>query len=246
MVSANIGSSAIPASGQSLSYPVTRKSDQVDNYHGTEVADPYRWLEDDKSAETSAWVKAENEVTFAYLNKIPCRAQVKNRLQELYNYTKYSAPFRRGDAYFFFKNDGLQNQSVLYCQNGMDGAPEMLLDPNKFSEDGTSRLGIFAISKDGRFLAYGISSGGSDWQDLRVMEIASRKVLPDDLKWIKVSAPTSIPLCSSTSASRQNTDRSWAKYRSGSRMSPCSIAPMSHRSSPNEIPISDHLRWSQS
>jgi prolyl oligopeptidase len=187
MVSANMGSSASPASGQSLGYPVARKSDQVDNYHGSEVADPYRWLEDDKSPETSAWVKAENEVTFAYLNKIPYRVQVKNRLQELYNYTKYSSPFRRGDAYFFFKNDGLQNQSVLYAQNGMDGTPEMLLDPNKFSEDGTSRLGIFAISKDGRFLAYGISSGGSDWQELHVMEIASRKVLPDDLKWIKVS-----------------------------------------------------------
>jgi prolyl oligopeptidase len=117
IVSANIGVSAIPAAGQSLNYPVTRKSDQVDDYHGTRVADPYRWLEDDNSAETLAWVQAENEVTFAYLNKIPYRAQVKHRLEELFNYAKYTSPFRRGDAYFFFKNDGLQNQNVLYIQS---------------------------------------------------------------------------------------------------------------------------------
>jgi prolyl oligopeptidase len=188
IVSANIGFFAAPLTGQSFRYPVTRKSDQMDDYHGTRVADPYRWLEDDNSPETLAWVKAENEVTFAFLSKIPYRAQVKNRLQELYNYAKYSSPFRRGDAYFFFKNDGLQNQSVLYAQNGLDGAPEMLLDPNKFSEDGTSRLGIYAISKDGRYLAYGISTGGSDWQELHIMDIGSRKVLLDDLKWIKASA----------------------------------------------------------
>jgi prolyl oligopeptidase len=187
IVSANIGVSTIPAAGQSLNYPVTRKSDQVDDYHGTRVADPYRWLEDDNSAETLAWVQAENEVTFAYLNKISYRAQVKHRLEELFNYAKYTSPFRRGDAYFFFKNDGLQNQNVLYIQNRLDAAPEMLLDPNKFSEDGTSRLGIFDISKDGRYIAYGISTGGSDWQEIHVMEITSRKALPDTLKWIKAS-----------------------------------------------------------
>ncbi len=175
------------ASAQSLNYPNARKSDQLDDYHGTKVADPYRWLEDDNSAETGAWVKAENEVTFAYLDKIPYRMQVRHRLQELYNYAKFSSPFRRGGAYFFFKNDGLQNQNVLYSQNGLDAAPELLLDPNKFSQDGTSRLGIFAISKDGRYLAYGISTGGSDWQQIRVMEIASRKVLDDKLEWIKAS-----------------------------------------------------------
>jgi prolyl oligopeptidase len=188
IMSTNIGISALPALGQSLSYPVTRKSDQVDDYHGTKVADPYRWLEDDNSPETLVWVKAENDVTFAYLDKIPYRMQVKHRVEELYNYAKYTSPFRRGDAYFFFKNDGLQNQNVLYAQNGLDAAPELLLDPNKFSVDGTSRLGVFAVSKDGRYIAYGISTGGSDWQELHVMEIASRKVLPDDLKWIKASA----------------------------------------------------------
>jgi prolyl oligopeptidase len=176
-----------PVSAQKLAYPQTRKSDQVDDYHGTKVADPYRWLEDDNSAETAAWVKAENEVTFGYLEKIPYRAKVKQRLEQLYNYPKYSAPFRRGGDYFLFKNDGLQNQNVIYAQKGMDGAPEVLLDPNKFSADGTSRLGIFDVSKDGRYTGYGISIGGSDWQEAHVMETATRKVLADDLKWIKAS-----------------------------------------------------------
>lgn len=174
-------------SGQSLNYPNTRKSDQVDDYHGVKVADPYRWLEDDNSAETGAWVKAENEVTFAYLNKIPYRAQVKTRLEQLYNYTRYTPPVHRGDYLIFSKNDGLQNQNVLYVQKGLEGAPELLLDPNKFSADGTTRLAFYEPSWDGRYMAYGTSPGGSDWEEGRVMEIATRKVLPDDLKWIKVS-----------------------------------------------------------
>ena len=175
------------ASAQHWNYPDTRRSDQVDDYHGVKVADPYRWLEDDNSAETTAWVTAENLVTFAYLDKISYRAQVKHRLQELYNYAKFSSPFRRGGSYFFFKNDGLQNQNVLYIQSDLQSTPELLLDPNKFSQDGTSRLGVYAVSKDGRYLAYGISTGGSDWQEIHVMEVASRKMLADDLKWIKAS-----------------------------------------------------------
>jgi prolyl oligopeptidase len=175
------------AFAQTMNYPNTRKSDQVDDYHGVKVADPYRWLEDDHSAETASWVAAENEVTFAYLNKIPYRAQVKKRLEELFNYPKYTSPVRRGDYYFYSKNDGLQNQNVLYIQKGLDGAPEVLIDPNKFSEDGTSRLGIFDVSKDGRFLAYGISSGGSDWQEVHVLEATAHRTLPEILKWVKVS-----------------------------------------------------------
>jgi prolyl oligopeptidase len=175
------------AFGQSLNYPNTRKSDQADDYHGVKVADPYRWLEDDNSAETGEWVKAENEVTFAYLNKIPYRAQVKQRLEQLYNYTRYTPPIHRGEYYIFSKNDGLQNQNVLYVQTGLEGTPEVLLDPNKFSEDGTTRLGFAETSWDGRYMAYGMSSGGSDWEEARVLEIATRKVLPDDLKWIKAS-----------------------------------------------------------
>src|SRR3974390_1609693 len=130
------------ASAQSLSYPNPRKSDQVDDYHGVRVSDPYRWLEDDNSAETAEWVKAENEVTFGYLAKIPYREQVKHRLEQLYNYTRYTPPIHRGDYYIFSKNDGLQNQNVLYVQKGLEVVPEVLLDPNKFSADGTTRLGF--------------------------------------------------------------------------------------------------------
>jgi len=177
------------AIGASLtfSYPKTRHSDQVDEYHGVKVADPYRWLEDDTSTEVQRWVRDENEVTHAYFERIPYRAQIKERLTRLVNYPKYSAPVRRGEMYFFTKNDGLQNQSVWYMQKGLDGTPEVLLDPNTFSKDGTTRLGGTAISKDGKYLVYGVSQGGSDWTDAHVMEIATRKVLPETLNWIKVS-----------------------------------------------------------
>src|SRR5215468_4717550 len=173
--------------GQSLDYPQTRKDDQVDDYHGTKVADPYRWLEDDNSAETAKWVEEENKITFGYLEKIPFRAKIRERLERLYNYPKIGSPFRKGDLYFFSKNDGLQNQSVLYVQKGLDGNPEVLIDPNKWSEDGTARLSAFALSKDGKYAAYGVSLSGSDWQEYHVMEVASRRVLPDRLKWVKVS-----------------------------------------------------------
>ena len=171
--------------GQALEYPQTRKDNQVDDYFGTKVADPYRWLEDDNSAETAKWVEAENKVTFVYLEKIPYRAQVKSRLEQLFNYPKYTAPFRRGEYLFFSKNEGLQNQNIEYVQKGLEGAPEVLLDPNQFSADGTSRLINFDVSSDGRFAAYGISVGGSDWLEIHVLEVATKKVLPDDLKWIK-------------------------------------------------------------
>src|SRR5580704_559131 len=172
---------------QGLDYPQTRKDNQVDDYHGVKVADPYRWLEDDNSAETAKWVEAENKVTFGYLDKIPYRSSVKARLEKLYNYPKYGSPTRRGEYFFFSKNDGLQNQSVYYVQKGLDGAPELLIDPNKFSKDGTSQLAGFVLSKDGKYLAYAISEGGSDWHEVHVMEVATRKVLPDVLNWVKVS-----------------------------------------------------------
>ena len=136
---------ATPARAQKLQYPDTKRGDQVDTYFGTQVADPYRWLEEENAPETKAWVTAENKVTFGYLEQIPFRAQVKARLEKLYNYEKYGAPFRRGDYYLFSKNTGLQNQSVIYVQKGLDGAPEVLLDPNKFSADGTSRLAGLAL-----------------------------------------------------------------------------------------------------
>jgi prolyl oligopeptidase len=177
----------LAASAQKPAYPQTKKVDHVDTYHGVKVPDPYRWLENDNSPETARWVEEQNKVTFAYLEQIPYRAKIKERLEQLFNYPKYSAPFRRGEYFFFSKNDGLQNQSVLYVQKGLDGPPEVLLDPNKFSEDGTSRLGAFSLSKTGKYAVYGISVGGSDWQDYFVMEVATRKKLPDHLRWIKVS-----------------------------------------------------------
>ena len=175
------------ALAQSLQYPMARKTEQTDTYHGVKVSDPYRWLEDDRSEEVAGWVKAENEVTFAYLDKIPYRAQVMKRLEQVYNYPKYGQPFRRGKFYFFSKNDGLQNQSVFYVQEGLDGKPDLLVDPNKFSADGTSRLHALTVSRDGQYCAYAVSTGGSDWEEAHVMEVGSRKVLADDLKWLKFS-----------------------------------------------------------
>ncbi len=175
------------AIAQKLQYPQTKKVDHTDNYHGTKVADPYRWLENDNSAETAQWVEAENKVTFAYLEKIPYRLRVKERLEQLYNYPKIGAPSRKSEYYFFSKNSGLQNQSVLYIQKGLDGAPEVLIDPNKWSADGTVRLGTFSLSKDARYAVVGVSRSGSDWQEYQVMEIATKKMLPDLIKWVKVS-----------------------------------------------------------
>ena len=170
-----------------LAYPETKKTDHTDVYFGVTVADPYRWLEDDNSPEVAHWVEEENKVTFAYLEKIPYRQQLKERLAKLFNYPRYTAPSRRGEWFFFTKNDGLQNQRVHYIQRGLDGPPEVLIDPNKLSADGTSRLGAFSLSKDGKYVAYGISQGGSDWNDIYVMEVAAKKTLPDHLQWIKAS-----------------------------------------------------------
>ncbi len=177
----------ISASAQKLHYPPAKKVDQVDAYFGVNVADPYRWMEDETSQERTAWIDAQNKVTFGYLEKIPYRQQIRQRLEKLFNYPKYSAPFRKGEYFFFSKNDGLQNQSVFYMQKGLDGTPEVLLDPNKFSADGTTRLGAFALSKDGTFAVYGISRGGSDWQEYCTMDMTTKKTMPDTLKWVKVS-----------------------------------------------------------
>ena len=172
---------------QTLRYPDTRQVDQVDTYFGVKVADPYRWLEDETSADTARWVEAENTVTFAYLDAIPFRTRLKDRLTKLYNYPRFGAPYRRGDYFFFSKNDGLQNQSVIYMQKGLSAAPEVLLDPNAFSAEGTTQLATLALSKTARYAAYCKSTGGSDWHDCYVMDVASRKTLPDELKWVKVS-----------------------------------------------------------
>ncbi|MGB7058717.1 MAG: prolyl oligopeptidase family serine peptidase [Geitlerinemataceae cyanobacterium] len=170
-----------------FSYPETRKIDRVDEYHGVTVADPYRWLEDPDSDETKAWVDAQNRVTFGYLEQIPQRDRLKERITQLWNYEKYSTPFKEGNRYFYFKNDGLQNQSVLYVLPSLDGEPRVLLDPNTLSEDGTVALSSYAISEDGNFLAYGLSSSGSDWQEWKVRDIETGEDLADRLQWIKFS-----------------------------------------------------------
>ncbi|MBD2742160.1 prolyl oligopeptidase family serine peptidase [Coleofasciculus sp. FACHB-1120] len=172
---------------KALTYPTSQKVDQVDDYHGTKVADPYRWLEDPDSDETKAWVEAQNQVTFSYLNEIPVREKIKQRLTELWDYEKYSLPFKEGDRYFYFKNDGLQNQSVLYTLTSLDAEPKVLLDPNKLSEDGTIALSGIAISEDGNLMAYGLSTSGSDWQEWKVRDVKTGEDLSDHLKWIKFS-----------------------------------------------------------
>lgn len=181
--------SALPDYGnaQDIRYPETRKQEHFDEYHGTKVADPYRWLEDDRSEETAAWVKAQNEVTFGYLNKIPFREKIFADLEKAYNYPKYSAPRKKGAYFYFYKNDGLQNQAVLYRQNGLNGEPEFVLDPNKLSPDGTTRLTVFSLSKDGSYAVLGFSKGGSDWQDYQVMDMKTLSILADKVEWVKVS-----------------------------------------------------------
>jgi prolyl oligopeptidase len=166
-------------------YPVTQKGTQVDDYFGTKVADPYRWLEDDQSPEVKKWVEAENKVTFAYLDKIPFREEIRERLKAIYNTPRYTAPTKAGEYYFFSKNDGLQNQSVIYVQKGLGGTPEVFLDPNQMSPDGTVRVGLIGFSKNDRYVAYSRSEAGSDWQEVRVMDIASKKELGDQLRWVK-------------------------------------------------------------
>ncbi|MBE0641487.1 MAG: S9 family peptidase, partial [Bacteroidales bacterium] len=170
-----------------LAYPVTAKVDTVDLYFGTEVPDPFRWLENDTSAETGAWVKAQNELTYAYLEKIPFRNKIKERLTELWDYPKQSTPFKRGERYFYFANDGIQNQDVLFTMTSLDAEPIVLLDPNTMSEDGTVALSDLEVSKDGKYLAYAIASAGSDWNEIQVMDIAAGAKLDDHIKWVKFS-----------------------------------------------------------
>ncbi len=171
-----------------MTYPVTQTVDQVDLYHGVNVADPYRWLENPDSPETKAWVEAQNQVTFSYLQGIPKRELLQARLMELWNYEKYGMPFKRGDRYFYSKNDGLQNQNVLYKIETLTSEPFVLLDPNTLSTDGTVALSGISISDDGGKLAYGLSKSGSDWQEWRVRDVVTGKDLDDRLEWVKFSS----------------------------------------------------------
>ncbi|MGJ5643104.1 prolyl oligopeptidase family serine peptidase [Formosa sp. S-31] len=172
---------------QIVKYPITQTKDSSDTYFGTEVKDPYRWLEDDRSVETEEWVKEENQVTFGYLDKIPYREQLKQRLETLWNYEKIGAPFKEGKYTYFSKNNGLQNQSVIYRSLGENTGEEVFLDPNSFSEDGTTSLGGLSFSKDGSMLAYSISEGGSDWRKVIILNTETKEITEDTLVDIKFS-----------------------------------------------------------
>lgn len=178
---------APPLAAQALHYPIARKSDQVDTYFGTQVADPYRWLEDTDSPETRQWVTAENALTFDYLGAIPERTAIKEQLTRLWNYPKYAVPLKRGKDYFYTENSGLQNQAVLYMQRGIKGVKKLVLDPNTLSTDGTVALGPWNATENGKYLAYAVASAGSDWEEIRVRDIEKARDLPDTLKWVKFS-----------------------------------------------------------
>ena len=170
-----------------LNYPKTIKTEVVDNYHGTTISDPYRWLEDDNSPATKAWVEAQNQVTFGYLNAISGRDAIKARLTKLWNFERCGIPFKEGGRYFYSRNDGLQNQSVFYTVESLDAAPRVLLDPNTLSKDGTVALSGMAISDDGNLLAYGLAASGSDWNEWKVRDVRTGQDLADHLRWVKFS-----------------------------------------------------------
>src|SRR5205814_3232330 len=173
-----------------LVYPFTRTANVVDDYHGVKVADRYRWLEDDNSPETKAWVEAENKVTFGYLQKIPELPTLRARLTKLWNYERYGVPFKQGGRYFYAKNDGLQNQSALYTMTALDAEPALLLDPNKLSADGTVALKSYDITEDGKLMAYALSTAGSDWEEIRVRDVRTATDAPDLIRWVKFSSPS--------------------------------------------------------
>jgi prolyl oligopeptidase len=174
-------------SARTIAYPSARAGAVVDDYHGTRVADPYRWLEDTGSPETAAWIRAENALTASFLSDVPARAQIKARLTQLWDFERWDVPEREGERYFFTRNKGLENQSVLYWTDSLEGEPRVLLDPNALSKDGTVALAGTQVSDDGKLLAYGLSRAGSDWQEWRVRDVATARDLPDLLQWIKFS-----------------------------------------------------------
>jgi len=180
--------SGLAHNGTKLVYPETKKVDQVDNYHGALIADPYRWLEDLESDETKAWVAAQNKTTFDYVERIPQRKAIESRLTQLWNYERYSLPVKRGGRYFYTRNDGLKNQSILFVAESLNAPPRELLDPNKLSSDGTIALAGWSPSDDGKRLACSLAIAGSDWNEWRVLDVDTGKALPDHLKWVKFSS----------------------------------------------------------
>jgi prolyl oligopeptidase len=177
----------MPSSQFNFNYPISYQQDQVDIYHGIEVRDPYRWLEDPDSEETQRWIEAQNKLTFSYLEQIPIREKIKKRVTQLWDYERFGIPFKEGDRYFYFKNDGLQNQSVLYTLNSLDDEPRVLIDPNLLSEEGTVALSGLEIAHNGELMAYSLSKAGSDWMEWKVRNIKTGEDLSDCIKWVKFS-----------------------------------------------------------
>ncbi|QYF93197.1 prolyl oligopeptidase family serine peptidase [Massilia sp. PAMC28688] len=190
---ANAMAQTCPATGPELTYPVTKTVAQQDVYHGTSIADPYRWLEDANSAETQAWVEAQNKVTQSYLGQIPEREAIKARLTKLWNFERYGVPYKESGRYFYSRNDGLQNQSVLYTMKSLSDTPRVLLDPNTLAADGTVALSGTSVSPDGKYLAYGTAASGSDWNEWKVRDIDTGKDLEDHIKWVKFSGTSWTP-----------------------------------------------------
>ena len=172
---------------EELRYPITEKGDTIDTYFDTTIADPYRWLEDDYSNSTKAWVSKQNAFTNSYMRKIPYRRKIEKRLTEIWNYPSQGMPFKKGEKYYFYKNDGLQSQSVLYVQDSPTSDPVVFMDPNKFSNDGTIALGGTYFSNDHRYMGYSVSISGSDWKEYYVKDISTGELLPDHLRWVKFS-----------------------------------------------------------
>ncbi len=181
---------AASATAGPIVYPETKKGDVADDLHGTKVPDPYRWLEDADAADTKAWVEAQNRVTFGFLEQIPARNQIKERMTQLWNYEKFGAPFKVADRYFITHNTGLQNQYVWYTTTSLDGEMKELLDVNPLSAEGTVSVNGADITDDGKLLAYGLSGGGSDMIEIKVRDVATGKDLPDQIKWVKFSGPS--------------------------------------------------------
>ncbi len=168
-----------------LTYPTTERGPQVDDYHGTQVADPYRWLEDLDGESVRAWVATQNQVSRPFLDSLPSRPGIEQRLTELWNYERRGVPFKKGEHYFWLHNDGLQNQDVLMVANAVDGEARVLIDPNGWSSDGKSALAGLDVSHDGKLAAYARSEGGTDWRDWRVMEVDTGRDLPDLITFTK-------------------------------------------------------------
>ncbi len=178
---------------QRLHYPESRTADHVDDYHGRKIADPYRWLEEPDSEETKAWVTAQNKTTEEYLSEVSARPRIKSRLTELWNYVRYGVPTVRGGRYFYSRNDGLQNQAVLYTADSLTDEPRVLLDPNKLSADGTVALSGYELTDDGKLMAYSLAEAGSDWETWRVRDVATAQDLPDEIRWVKFSGASWTP-----------------------------------------------------